>query len=304
VIVVDNGDGGPEVQEAEARAGVRVLSPGENLGFTGGANLGAREAAGDVLVFLNPDTVVSKGAIAAFERRLIDPTIGIVSGRLRLLDRPDVLNSSGTRVHVSGIGWAGGYGQPADSVSELREIAAPSGAAMAIRAETFQALGGFAEELFLYLEDLELGWRARLAGLRVVLDPEADVFHDYDYSRHGSKNYFLERNRVVFCSTAYSIRLLLLLLPVLAATELGMLGIALKEGWLRDKLRAWGWLLRHGGLVGGRRRATQRARQVRDRELAPFLTAVFEPAMLPVPALLRAANPVVAGYWSLVRRLL
>ena len=304
MIVVDNGGGGPEVQEAQARAGVRVLSPGENLGFTGGANLGAREATGDILVFLNPDTVVSKGAIAAFERRLTDLTIGIVSARLRLLDRPDVLNSSGTKVHVSGIGWAGGYGQPADSISELREIAAPSGAAMAIRAETFQALGGFAEELFLYLEDLELGWRARLKGLRVVLDPEADVFHDYDYSRHGSKNYFLERNRVVFCSTAYSIRLLLLLLPVLVATELGMLGIALKEGWLRDKLRAWGWLLRHAGLVGGRRRATQRARQVRDRELAPFLTAVFEPAMLPVPALLRAANPVVAGYWSLVRRLL
>jgi GT2 family glycosyltransferase len=304
VIVVDNGGGGTEVQEAQARAGVRVLSPGENLGFTGGANLGAREGSGDILVFLNPDTVVSKGAIAAFERRLTDLTIGIVSARLRLLDRPDVLNSSGTRVHVSGIGWAGGYGQPADSVSELREIAAPSGAAMAIRAETFQALGGFAEELFLYLEDLELGWRARLTGLRVVLDPEADVFHDYDYSRHGRKNYFLERNRVVFCSTAYSIRLLLLLLPVLVATELGMVGIALKEGWLRDKLRAWGWLLRHAGLVGGRRRATQHARQVRDQELAPFLTAVFEPAMLPVPALLRAANPLVAGYWSLVRRLL
>ena len=302
MIVVDNGGGGPEVQEA--RAGVRVLSPGENLGFTGGANLGAREATGDILVFLNPDTVVSKGAIAAFERRLTDLTIGIVSARLRLLHRPDVLNSSGTRVHVSGIGWAGGYGQPADSISELREIAAPSGAAMAIRAETFQALGGFAEELFLYLEDLELGWRARLTGLRVVLDPEADVFHDYDYSRHGSKNYFLERNRVVFCVTAYSIRLLLLLLPVLVATELGMLGIALKEGWLRDKLRAWAWLLRHAGLIGGRRRTTQRTRRVSDRELAPFLTAVFEPAMLPVPALLRAANPLVAGYWSLVRRLL
>jgi GT2 family glycosyltransferase len=281
-----------------------VVAPAENLGFTGGANLGAREATGETLVFLNPDTVVSPGAIAALARRLDDPTIGICMARLRLLDRPDELNSSGTKIHVSGIGWADGFGEPAESVAELREVPAPSGAAMAMRTETFRALGGFSEELFLYLEDLELGWRARLAGLRVVLEPEADVYHEYDFARHARKNYFLERNRLVFCSTAYSLRLLLLLLPVLVSTELGMLGLATKEGWLRDKLAGWGWCLRNVGLIAGRRRATQGLRTTSDRELAPFLTPVFAPGMLPVPALMRAANPVVSAYWSLVRRAL
>ncbi len=304
VIVVDNGGGGPEIEQARRREGVRVVSPAENLGFAAGANLGAREAAGDVLVFLNPDTVVAPGALRQLERRLEEPTIGIAMARLRLLDEPELLNSAGTEVHVTGIGWAGGYGRPADTVSELREVAAPSGAAMAVRAETFRQLGGFAEELFVYLEDLELGWRARLAGYRVVIDPAADVLHEYEYGRNPRKSYFLERNRLLFVLTAYSARQLVLLMPLLLATELGMVGLAAKEGWLRDKMAGWGWLLRHTTLVARRRRRTQALRRVRDRDLAPYITPTFAPGMVPVPGPLRAANPVVRGYWSLVRRAL
>jgi hypothetical protein len=137
-----------------------------------------------------------------------------------------------------------------------------------------------------------------------VIDPAADVLHEYEYGRNPRKNYFLERNRLVFVLSAYSGRLLLLMAPVLAATELGMLAVALKEGWLRDKLAGWAWCVRHAGVIARRRRATQGLRKVRDRELASFLTPVFSPAMLPVPRLLRIANPVVARYWNLVKRAL
>ena len=304
VVVVDNGGGGSEIEDARGREGVRVLSPTENLGFAAGANFGAGEAEGDVVVFLNPDTVIAPGALRQLEGRLAEPTIGIAMARLRLLDRPELLNSAGTEVHVTGIGWAGGYGRPVETVSELSDVAAPSGAAMAVRAETFRQLGGFADELFMYLEDLELGWRARLAGYRVVIDPAADVFHEYEYGRNPRKSYFLERNRLVFVLTAYSARQLILLLPVLLATELGMAGLAAREGWLRDKAAGWGWLLRHAPLVTRRRRRTQALRRVRDRELAPYITPTFSPGMVPVPGALRAANPVVRGYWSLVRRAL
>lgn len=303
-IVVDNGDGGPEIDEARTREGVRVVSPGQNLGFAAASNLGAREAQGDVLVFLNPDTVAASGAIEQLARTVQDPTVGIAMARLRLLTEPEKLNASGVEVHVTGIGWAGGYGEPAESLRELRDIPAPSGTAMAVRAETFRELGGFAEELFMYLEDLELGWRARLAGYRVVVDPGADVYHEYEYGRNPRKSYLLERNRLVFCLSAYSARTLVLLAPVLLATEVGMLALSLRERWLRDKLASWGWLARNAGVVARRRRHTQGLRRVRDRELAQHLTAVFTPGMLPVPAPLRAANPVVARYWSLIRRAL
>jgi GT2 family glycosyltransferase len=304
VIVVDNGGGGPEIEKARGIDGVRVLEPDGNIGFAAGCNLGARQAQGDVIVFLNPDTVVADGALSQLEQAVENPSVGIAMARLLLLDEPDKLNSSGVEVHVTGIGWAGGFGEAADSISEQREVAAPSGTAMAVRTDTFHRLGGFADELFMYLEDLELGWRARIAGLRVVIEPAADVLHEYEYGRNPRKNYFLERNRLVFVLSAYSARMLVLLGPLLVVTELGMTAIALKEGWLRDKLAGWTWLVRNAGVVAHRRRTTQGLRTLRDRDLSRFMTATFSPAMVPVPGLLRVANPVVRAYWTAVRKLL
>jgi GT2 family glycosyltransferase len=297
VVVVDNGG----TEEGLSRVD-QLLAPSENIGFAGGANLGARNASGDVLVFLNPDTVVRPGAIGRLAATLEDSSIGLAMARLLLLDEPEKLNSSGVEVHISGIGWAGGFGEPADSISELRDVPAASGTALAVRAETFRELGGFADELFMYLEDLELGWRARLAGYRVVVDPAADVLHEYDYARNPRKSYFLERNRLVFVLSSYSARQLVLLAPLLFLTELGMTAIAAKERWLRDKVGGWGWLLRNAPTVAARRRQTQALRRLRDRELARYLTATFSPAMTPVPRLLQAANPFVDAYWRFVSR--
>lgn len=110
VIVVDNGDGGPEIDKAQRMSFVRVLRPRRNLGFAGGCNLGARHATGTALVFLNPDTIVAPGAIAALVARLEDHAVGITAARLRLLDRPELLNSAGNVLHVTGLAWAGRYG--------------------------------------------------------------------------------------------------------------------------------------------------------------------------------------------------
>jgi GT2 family glycosyltransferase len=304
VILVDNGSGGPEIDEASARKGVTVVSPKRNLGFAGGANEGARHATGDALVFLNPDTVVAAGAIEGLVGPLEDPQIGIVSARLRLLAQPELLNSAGNEVHVTGIAWAGCFGCPASVVSQLRDVAFPTGAAMAIRRDLFDELGGFTEELFMYQEDLELAWRARLRGLRIVVNPEADVYHAYEFGRNPGKYYFLERNRLVFVLSSYSPRMLLLLSPVLLSTEAAMLVLSLKEGWAKEKVAGWGWLLRHAGWLRQHRRETQRMRRVRDRELARFLSPVIAPAMISVPGAVRAVNPVVARYWNLVRRAL
>ena len=298
VLVVNNGDPIPEPD------GARLIAPGRNLGFAAGCNLGAANATGAVLVFLNPDTVVAPGALAELARTLDDPAIGIAMPRLRLLDRPELLNSGGNVLHVTGLAWAGGFGERADRIAEVRDVTYPTGAAMAIRAELFRELGGFTEELFMYQEDLDLGWRVRLRGLRVVVTPGADVYHDYEYGRNPRKQYLLERNRLVFVLSAYSSRLLALLSPVLLANELAMLAVAGKEGWWRDKLAGWGWLVRHARWLARHRRETQRLRRVHDRDLAPLLSPVIDPAMIELPKRVGAANRLVEWYWSLARRAL
>jgi GT2 family glycosyltransferase len=293
VVVVDNGG------DTVVPDGVRLVSPGRNLGFAGGCNLGAREAGGDVLLFLNPDTVVSAGAAEQLARTLEDMAIGIAMPRLLLLDRPETLNSRGTVVHVTGLAWAGGYGEPADSVRELGDVPAPSGAALAIRRELFEELGGFTDELFMYLEDVELGWRAHLQGLRVVVDPGADVLHEYEFGRNRDKLALLERNRLVLVLSAWSWRLLFLLAPVLFVFDLAIL-----LRFPRAKLAGWWWLLLHPRWLLRHRRETQGLRRVDDRELARFLTAVLDPRMVELPRWAGAANAVLDRYWRVARRLL
>jgi GT2 family glycosyltransferase len=279
-----------------------VIEPGANLGFGAACNLGARHADGDVLVFLNPDTVAQPGAVAALAHALADPSVGVVQARLRLLAEPDLLNSSGNVVHVSGLAWPGGYRDRADTLTAPREIAYASGAAFAIGAGLFRELGGFAEELFLYQEDLELCWRARLRGLRVLVRPDAEVLHDYVLERPGRrKEYFLERNRLVFVLTAYSGRTLALLAPVLVAVEAGLVLLAWRQGWLREKAAGWSWLVRNRKWLVERRRETQALRRVPDRTLAQFLTPVLDPRMLALPPGVASANALVSAWWRAVR---
>ena len=305
VVVVNNGGRGREIEDAEQRDGVRVVEAGRNDGFGAGCNRGAAGTDADVLLFLNPDTVVQPGAVAALARRLEDPNVGVAQARLRLLRQPELLNSSGNVVHVSGLAWPGGYEDPADELAELREIAYASGAALAIRSDLFHELGGFTEELFLYQEDLELCWRVRLRGLSIVVEPEADVLHDYVLERSDRrKEYYLERNRLVFVLTAYSGRLLLLLAPVLVAVELGIALLALRQGWLREKVGGWAWLAGQGSWLSRRRRETQSARRVPDRQLARFLTPVLDPRMLELPPGIGALNGLVSMWWRGVRVLL
>ena len=304
ILVVDNGAEDGEIADAAARDRVRVVGTGENLGFAGGCNAGAWASHGEVLVFLNPDTVAGDGAIDALATTLEDPAIGVAMARLRLLDAPTLLNSRGNVLHVAGFAWVGGHGEPVETAPELRDVPSASGAALAVRADLFRELGGFTEELFLYGEDVELAWRARLRGLRVVMDPRADVFHDYEFTRNAGKHYFLERNRLVFVLSAFSARTLALLWPVLVAAEIGTSVLAVRERWLREKAAGWTWLVRHLRWLARHRRETQALRRVRDRELAPYLTPVLDPAVIALPAGLGAVNRLLSAYWAVARRAL
>ena len=210
-------------------------------------------------------------------------------------------------VHVSGIGWAGRLRR----ASRLRRpssatFAAPSGTAMAIRAETFRELGGFAEELFMYLEDLELGWRARLAGYRVVVDPGCGRLARVRVRAQPAQE-LLPRAQSprLRASLRTRPRLLVLLAPLLVSTELGMTAIATQGGMVAGQgRRAGAGCCATARSSRRRRRATQALRRVRDRELARLPDRDVLAGDAPVPGLLRAANPVVAAYWRLVRRAL
>ena len=304
VVVVDNGYTGDAIDRVKALPGTRVLTPAENTGYAGGTGLGAAEATGEYLLFVNSDAFVAPDAVARLVAVAGEPGVGLAMGSIRLADRPELLNTAGNPIHYVGLVWSGGYGEPADRYTVRRRVPAGSGCCFAIRRALWESLGGFPAEYFAYHEDTELSLRLHQRGLAVEYVPDAVVRHHYQFSRNDLKNYLLERNRLVLLLTAYQARTLAVLAPMLALTEAGMLATATLGGWWRAKLRGYRWLWRHRAWIRARRARLQRERTVPDRALVPLLTSRFDPSNVEAPRGVRVFNAVAGAYWSLARRLL
>jgi hypothetical protein len=271
VIVVDNDsrDGSVDALES-AFPDASFIRSDRNIGFGAGSNAGARAARGEYLVFLNPDTRVERGWLEALLAPLeADPRAGLSTAKILLMDEPDRINTCGNDVHVTGLTLCRGYRQPRERFRAVEEIAAVSGAAFAVRRDTFESLGGFDESFFLYVEDTDLSWRARLAGWKCVSAPESVVYHHYSFRLTPRKVYYEERNRYQMLVKSLRWRTLVLLAPALLLAEVVTWGFVLlrDRGHAANKVRAYGWTLAHLPSLLAKRRAVQTTRRARDREL-------------------------------------
>jgi len=304
LVLVDNGCTTDAVDRLAMREGVSVLRPGRNTGFATGCNLGAAQASGDFLAFVNGDAVVTAGALAHLVRAADDPMVALASASLRLYHQPDVINSAGNPVHYSGLSWAGGLGDPADQHDRAVDVTSVTGAAFVTRREVFAQLGGLCDLMFAYCEDAELSLRAWQRGLRCCYVPEAVVLHRYEFSRNPFKMYLLERNRLLMLLTLYERRTLVLLAPALLGLEVSMLAVSVKQGWAREKVTGWWWLVRHQREIRRRRTKVQAARTRGDADMAVLLTGDFDPGGetgLAAPFVVRRGS---RAYWWLVRQAL
>lgn len=293
VVLVDHGIAArPDVE------GVRVVTPATNGGFGAGCAAGVDATTGDVLVFVNSDAVLRPGALAALRERVHEEGVGLVGGLVLLAGEDATVNSAGLPVHLTGLSWCDGYGDAVARHLEPRRLASVAGAFFACRREVWERLGGMDESYFMYHEDTDLSLRTHLAGLDVVYCPDAVATHAYDFSRNPRKMFHLERNRFLTVLGDYPAHLLVRVLPVLVVLEPLYLVIAVRDGWAREKLRAWWWLATHAGEVRARRRRVQAA-VARPEALDALVTPRITQTQLPSPAALRHLNSVVAGYWRL-----
>ncbi len=304
VVLVDNGSSAEAIASVSGLPKVRVLTPEENTGFAGGCNLGAAQTRGKYLALVNSDAVVSENALVRLMETAAASGVGIATSSLRLAEAPETINSAGNPLHVTGLVWAGAHGQPAARHREARPVACASGAALVLRRSLWEQLGGFAPEYFAYHEDTELSLRCWQRGLTVVYVPDSIVLHHYEFSRSPIKLYLVERNRLVLIATAYSGRLLLLLSPLLVGFEIAVALASVRGGWWAQKRAGWRWILSNLGWIRRRRRQLQAERNTSDRELADLFTARLDPSNVDLPAFMAVLNPLVSGYWSVVRRLL
>ena len=203
VILVDNGstDGSADFVRREFPR-VRVIPLGENLGFAAGNNVGFANAVGRFVALLNNDTAADPSWLVAMLRALDEhPGAGGVACKIRFHHDPATLNSAGLVLYRDGRGGDRGFRQ-ADigQFDRPEEVFGACGAAMLLRRELIADVGMFDERLFMYYEDLDLAWRARLRGWRFVYAPDAVIRHVHCGTSGEWSPFFcfyVERNRVL-----------------------------------------------------------------------------------------------------------
>ena len=200
-VVWDNGSADRAVERLRTGPRTRTVIQGDNLGFAVANNRASALSKSRYIAFLNPDAFAEpdwlERLVAAAE------TYGAEAiASLQLDDgNPDILDGAGDCMSIAGIPWRGGYGHPRSAAPTAPcEVFSACGAAALYLREAFEALGGFEERFFCYCEDVDLGFRLRLAGGRCVLEPRAVVRHVEGASSGGKKSEFAEfhgtRNRL------------------------------------------------------------------------------------------------------------
>lgn len=180
-IVIDNASTDGSADEIAARfPDVRLIHAPKNLGFAAGVNLGvARMPPSDCVALLNPDALPNSDWLAKLvEEATKHPEAGAFGSLMYADVAHSRIDGIGDVYHVSGRVWRQGHGRPAVECRRApRNIFAPCAAAALYRVDALTVVGGLDEDFFCYLEDVDLGFRMRLAGYVCRFVPQAVVRH-------------------------------------------------------------------------------------------------------------------------------
>lgn len=220
VLVVDNGSTDDSVGLLrEKHSDVRVISLDRPAGFAAAVNAGIGETRGEYVALLNNDTVARPGWLSALVATLDEapPDVAAVSSKMLMLDDPSRIDDAGDTLSWSGGAAKIGHGEPAHTITEPYEVFSVCAGAALYRLSFLDAVEGFDERFFAYLEDVDVGLRGRLLGYRYVFEPRAEVLHKGQGTELRRADYvrLITRNRLMLFAKSMPASLLLKHLPQL-----------------------------------------------------------------------------------------
>lgn len=213
IIVVDNNSGDGLAESLQVSKDLIFIQNKENSGYTGGNNLGIKEAlkqGADFILILNPDTTIDKNAVSILVEKAISLNADILSPKIYFSGSKKIWFAGGVMDLANVLGSNRGVDeQDIGQYDKDEEMELVSGACMLVRKEVFEKIGFFDERYFLYYEDTDFCFRARKNGFKIFYIPEAVVFHkNAQATELGSplQDYFITRNRMLFASKFLSFR--------------------------------------------------------------------------------------------------
>ena len=203
IIVIDNASTDDSIEIIEKKfPEVVLIKNAKNTGFAGGVNSGIRtaiERGAEAVALFNNDAIADKNWLKSLVDTMKSEKAGIVTGKFMRDDKVH-FDSTGDFYSVYGIGFPRGRNQPDEGqYDEQEEVFGASGGASLYSVEMLNAIGLFDERFFAYFEDVDISFRARLAGWKIVYQPKAVAYHRVgatssklgDFTRYHSVKNFL-----------------------------------------------------------------------------------------------------------------
>ncbi len=227
IIVIDNASHADPTEQISRGEypNVRLIISDKNLGFTGGNNLGIKEAKGDFVFIVNNDTEVTNNLLELLlEPFYQDSSIGVVSPKIRFFHHPEIIQYAGFKPINPYTGRTGAVGSREKDLGQhdiSGETYGAHGAAMMVKREVIERVGMFPENFFIYYEEWDWSSRISRAGYKIFYQAKALIYHKESITmgkESAIKAYYHTRNRILFMrrnTTSFQLLVFLLFLTTL-----------------------------------------------------------------------------------------
>ena len=282
IIIVDNASEDKSYRKCKEKfERTRIIENGKNLGYCEGNNIGIREAKGDYIVILNPDTIVESNCIEELISAYSKFGEGLYQPKILSLNEKQVLQSTGNMLHIFGFGFAKDKGRKdGEGDEEIKKIGYASGTCLFTSRNVLDKVGLLDSFLFLYHDDLDLGWRASQIGINSYYVPKSKIYHVESYSLKWSakKFYWLERNRKYCLLTHYSKSTYAKMYSSLCLVDLFVWFFYISKGFLGAKIKAELDIRRNRKFIETKYQELEKKKTVPDEKLIQeFPDEIFVP---------------------------
>ena len=299
VLVVDNlSTDNSHVICKEKFEKIQLIENKENLGYCEGNNVGIRNANGEFIVILNPDTVVEPNWLNHLMSAYNDFGEGLYQPKFFSLNEKLVLQGTGNMLHIFGFGFARDKGKiNEEKIESVEKIGYASGTCLFTSKIVLDKIGLLDSFLFLYHDDLDLGWRAAHLGIDSFYVPKSIIYHVESYSIKWSpkKFYWLERNRKYCLLTHYSKETYEKMRLSLFLVDLCVWLFYLSKGFLGAKIKAELDIFRNRKFIKMRYYELEKLKIIPDKELIKkFPDEIFVPKNVSEPIINRSFNNILS----------
>ena len=307
VIVVDNlSTDNSHVRCKEKFEKIQLIENKENLGYCEGNNIGIRNANGEFIIILNPDTIVEPNWLNHLMSAYNKFGEGLYQPKFFSLKEKLVIQSTGNMLHIFGFGFARDKGKiDNEKIKSIEKINYASGTCLFTSKIVLDKIGLLDPFLFLYHDDLDLGWRAAHIGINSFYVPKSIIYHAESYSIKWSskKFYWLERNRKYCLLTHYSKETYAKMRLSLFLVDLCVWLFYLSKGFLGAKIKAELDIFRNRKFIKIRYNQLEKIKIVSDKELIKkFPDEIFVPKNVSEPIFNQLFNNILSALSKKVKK--